>query len=289
MHTECGPEAAQWVLVSFRPLLLIAFVVLVGACAYDGPSSGVRVATPDTVDGGDEAAAPGDDGTSVGRLLVDSGSSAAAAASDPASASGTANGSAGGDASGRPDSEIAATALPASVAVVGDSLTLSAQDEIETALSTLGVDVIAIDGVESRRMASGGSALPPGTEAVDAIVDAGVLPEVWIVALGTNDVGAQVSASAFADDVAAVLRRIPAGAPVIWVDLWIRDRPDDVAAANRAIRSVVTLRAGSVVVDWHAWGAFPDTITGDGVHLTDRGQIRFAEAIAAAVVALSAG
>ncbi len=271
-------------------LLLIVALATIAACGYDGPSSGVRV-VPDVsvVDGAAGAAADASVGEAAGAEVspgADDG--AAGAESGGGSATGSANGSRTGGATGAP--EIGTThSLPASVAIVGDSLTLSAQDEIEGELTALGVDVVAIDGVESRRMTTGGSGLPPGTEAVDAIVEAGVLPEMWIVALGTNDVGAQVSASTFADDVAAVLRRIPSGAPVIWVDLWIRDRPDDVDEANRAIRSVLAFRAESAVVDWHAWGEFPDTITGDGVHLTDRGQVRFAEAIAAAVVAMSAG
>jgi lysophospholipase L1-like esterase len=104
--------------------------------------------------------------------------------------------------------------MPGTVAVVGDSLTLSAVDEIEDALTGAGLEVLAVDGVESRRMVRGGSEIPPGVDAIDDILTAGHEPELWIIALGTNDVGNGIDEPQFSDDVAAVLTTVPAGAPV---------------------------------------------------------------------------
>ncbi len=259
-----GP--AHWMTVPYRSLILVAATLVVAGCGLDA-SSGVSVAG-----GGDAPTELGADGA-----IGDSGG--------VRPRTGTPNGLDDRDRSGSTvRSPVAAdTRLPGSVAIVGDSLTLSAEDELEAALSAMGVMVMAIDGVESRRMAKGGSDLPPGTDAIDEIVDGGAVPDLWIIALGTNDVGAQVSVDDFRDDVASVLRRIPAGAPVIWVDIWIRDRADAAVEANEAIRSVLAVRPNSFVVDWHAWGYVPDTITGDGVHLTDLGQQRFAATIVSAV------
>lgn len=172
--------------------------------------------------------------------------------------------------------------MPTTAAVVGDSLTLSAVDEITDALDALGLEAV-VDGMENRRLVRGSSDLPSGTDAIEAILDAGP-PELWVVALGTNDVGAQVSDDDFLSDLVEVLRLVPDDAPLVWVDLWIRDRPDQIATANRTIRSALGRRsAPTVVVDWHSHGEEPGVIVGDGVHLTEEGQRRFAGSIAAAV------
>lgn len=177
--------------------------------------------------------------------------------------------------------------MPATVAVVGDSLTVAATDEIADALSRVGVRTALIDGRESRRMTAGGSDLPSGVSAIEGIVGSH-RPDLWVVALGTNDVGAELGAERFRSDVRATLDAIPSDAPVVWVDVWIRDRRDDVVAANTLLHAELAGRAAPTsVVDWFSAGAIDGVITGDGVHLTDAGQIHFAAEIAEAVVALS--
>jgi lysophospholipase L1-like esterase len=179
--------------------------------------------------------------------------------------------------------------MPGTVAVVGDSLTVSAADEIDVALTDAGLEVLAVDGLENRRMVRGGAETRPGVDAIDDILAAGHEPELWIVALGTNDVGNGIDEPHFSDDVEAVLRGVPTGAPVIWIDLFIRDRPRLVAQANDAIRSVSAIRPGTLVVDWNGLGDAPGIVTSDGVHLTEAGQDLFAATMAAAVDALFVG
>ena len=267
-------DPAQWVTVSFRPALVLASLVAIAGCSLDEVSAGVEV-----VPVVDESRAEGDTASS-GRSGGGSGSGvdvAAGAGTDVVEPSREA----ATDSLGAP--------LPATVAVVGDSLTLSAEGEITQALTELGLEVLVIDGIESRRMVNGGRDLPAGTDAIDEIVESGESPELWIVALGTNDVGAQVSSRSFADDVAEVLTRIPAGAPVIWVDVWIRDRAPAAAEANRTIRSVTAMRPATLVVDWYRHGEGPGVISRDGVHLTDDGQRLFAATMAAGVESMFAG
>ena len=143
--------------------------------------------------------------------------------------------------------------------------------------------VVAIDALESRRMSHGGSRLPPGTEAVDAI-RAEDAPGVWVVALGTNDVASDTSLADFRAEMRDVLDRIPVDDPVIWVDLWIGGEEELVARANRMIRVELRRRSGgTAVVDWYSHGTDAGVITVDGVHLTQTGQDLFAESIAVAV------
>jgi lysophospholipase L1-like esterase len=172
--------------------------------------------------------------------------------------------------------------LPVSVAVVGDSLTLSAVEELRPALTRLGLDVIAIDGVEDRRMVSRTSTVSSGSDAISVILE-NDSPDLWVIALGTNDVGAQQATQTIRGHMTAVLDLIPDGVPVVWVDLWIRDRHDQIVDVNDVIDSVIAARPGSAVVDWYSHGDDKSVITADGVHLTAAGQRVFAGSIAATI------
>ncbi len=172
---------------------------------------------------------------------------------------------------------------PATVAVVGDSLTRSAENEIVAALTADGLDVLVVDAIESRRMTHGGSAVPPGTEAIENI-QAVVEPDLWVIALGTNDVASLGSADGFRAEMQSVLTLLPVDAPVVWVDLWIRDRTAPIGEANRLIRDELRAwRGGAAVVDWYSHGDDDGIITGDGVHLTESGRQLFAASISAAI------
>lgn len=253
------------------PLLLVA-VALVAGCAWDGPRSDVRVVTSETVGtasaSADPDAAPGvpTDAGPHGRPVLPV---------DPAP-------------SGLEDrpAVLGAIHVPDTVAVVGDSLTVAATEEITTALAHLGVRAVVIDARESRRMASGSRDLPSGVSAIDDVLDEHE-PDVWVVALGTNDVGAGAGPERFVEDLRTTVASIPATAPLVWVDVWIRDRVEEVVEANTLLRRELSRRpAVTEVVDWFSAAAADDdgVITGDGIHLTERGEERFAAAIADAVL-----
>jgi lysophospholipase L1-like esterase len=175
--------------------------------------------------------------------------------------------------------------LPDTVAVVGDSLTESAMEEIETTLTQNGVEVMALDGLTNRRMVRASGDIVPGTAAVDAIL-ASVAdpPDVWVIALGTNDVGGAATPDEFAADMRELLGRLPPDAPVVWVDIWIRDMADQVVEANAVIREVIDERGNGHVADWHSRGGEGSAITDDGVHLTGDGRWIFARTIVDALL-----
>ncbi len=174
-------------------------------------------------------------------------------------------------------------ARPRSVAVIGDSLTLSAQEEISAALELAGIELFIVDGAENRRMTSGSSEVPPATASIEAVLQ-DAQPELWVFALGTNDVGAQTGTDVFREDMNVMLDLLPVNASVIWVDLWIRDRDGKIVEANEAIRLELGRRRGvGAVVDWHTQADNPGIITRDGVHLTADGQQLFADSIVTAI------
>jgi lysophospholipase L1-like esterase len=267
---------APWALASLAVMLLLA------GCGLDGSNSGVQALTSTTSPEGGQAGGPDsemapEDSTDGGAGVPD-GSWTPAVSEMP-----------DGPPSHLPQASLPPRnslpeQLPDSAAVVGDSLTESAQDEIAAYLDGIGIDVVTIDGAQNRRMTHGDHP-DPGIDIVERIA-AVAQPEVWVIALGTNDVGAEVSPQQFAADVDALLTAIPAGAPVVWVDVWIRDRQDQVETANRVLRETVARRADTIVADWFSHGDDAGIITDDGVHLTADGRYMFAATIAAATVAL---
>ncbi len=251
---------------------LVALVLITG-CAWDGPASGVEVVPPSAapavaVEGEVALEAEPTASTEPQRVEV-----AESLVTVPAIPQAT-----------LPRVRPAPDDLPGTVAVVGDSLTLSASDEIEAYLTALGIEVLAVDGAENRRMTRG-SEPRPGVDVVEQIA-AVAEPELWVIALGTNDVGAESSVEAFATDVESVLDAIPDGAPVVWVNLFIRNRAAQVEGANAELSTTLSDRSDSIVADWFQHGDEPGLVTVDGVHLTEDGQFVFAATIAAATVTL---
>lgn len=182
---------------------------------------------------------------------------------------------------------IGALELPDVVGVVGDSLTVSASEEITSSLALLGADTV-IDAQEGRRMTAVNGDVRSGLDGIEAVTEIAE-PDLWVVALGTNDVGAQTGEERFRDDVRAIVRALPYDAPIVWVDVWIRDRDPASIEANALLREELgRRRAPTAVVDWHARGVVAGNITADGIHLTEQGRRAFAEAIATQLVTLVA-
>lgn len=174
---------------------------------------------------------------------------------------------------------------PLSVAIIGDSLTLSAIEELRSAMADLQFAEVTIDALQSRRMVDRAGTVTSGAESIASILETHP-PDIWVIALGTNDVSAAQSADPVRDAMESVLELIPEDVPVIWVDIWIRDQVLDVTKANKIVRSVMAARPGTAVVDWSSYGADPSIFAIDGIHITNRGQVLFAAAIASAIAGL---
>jgi lysophospholipase L1-like esterase len=183
---------------------------------------------------------------------------------------------------------LAARLAPADVAVVGDSLTLSAQQEVTDTLGRLGLGVVRVDGQVSRRMTSATDTIRSGLSVVQEIA-ASSNPQVWVIALGTNDVASGVPADSLSRSVRQVLDAIPPGAMVVWVDTWLRDEFDAVVAGNQIIREAVESRPNSVVADFFSYGDDEGIVGSDGVHLTTAGRRLFANVMANGIAAVLDG
>jgi len=125
----------------------------------------------------------------------------------------------------------------------------------------------------------GGANLPSGVAAIDGVLDDDLEPELWIVALGTNDVGAGTDPATVQDDIDELLDQVPDDAPLFWVDTWVRDERARTDLFNALIRATLAERPNSWVLDWNDLAETDGLILPDGVHLTERGRLEFARMI----------
>ena len=152
-----------------------------------------------------------------------------------------------------------------SVYVLGDSLVLSASDELRSIIG----DNLTID-------AEAGLGL---YYAAGRIELAAVNADIVVVSLGTNDFN---EPEAFVDSVAGALVTLAAANCVIWVDT--QTFQPGLVAINDGIVSEATA-AGRLVAGWSQLSGndFPERHAGDGYHLSFEGQEVFASLIATTV------
>jgi hypothetical protein len=151
---------------------------------------------------------------------------------------------------------------PASIYVLGDSVTLGAKLPMPTALA--GWELV-FDSKESRR-------IDQGIDIVQA--KGGVVGRVLVVHLCTNWGGDDFGAAA-----ARLMSALAGVDRVIWVTCvpWI----PAVGAADEAIRALPSLYPNVVVADWAAVATTPGFTYDDGLHLRTEGAEGFAALIAA--------
>ena len=93
--------------------------------------------------------------------------------------------------------------------------------------------MLAIDAQVGRRITVGsGGQLYPGTDVVEYIANSDP-PDVWVIALGTNDIGQYPDAGEFTLQVQTLLDLLPPAAPLVWVDTWDGNRLDETAPRQR--------------------------------------------------------
>lgn len=179
---------------------------------------------------------------------------------------------------GEPDDSAVDAADIDKVMMVGDSITVGATPALEAQFDALGL-THEIQAERGKRMAVSSSGNPSGATVAEAMVDADddePSTEVWVVALGTNDIGQYASPDEIAAAVNEVLAEVPADAALVWVDTYISDRLEQTEAVNSIIRERVARRGNSVIAPWSANAPAEGVLSGDGVHPTTDGSVWFA-------------
>jgi lysophospholipase L1-like esterase len=180
----------------------------------------------------------------------------------------------------RPAEGLGVAADATSVVVVGDSITQGSADEIRYVMAGLGYTDITVDGLTSRRIVTGGDGDPEsGTQAVRRLLDEGADPDVWVIALGTNDIGKYASSEEYGALVSQLVDLLPDDRPLLWVDAYRDDYVGDSEVFDEAVRAQLSDRDGTVVVSWFDVATAEPSLLRDGVHPTSEGRARFAGVI----------
>lgn len=179
-------------------------------------------------------------------------------------------------------------ASAATLAMIGDSITFMSTEALQATLSTTGLEVLAIDAQVGRRITVGNGGRPHSGVDIAAFIANSDPPDVWVIALGTNDIGQYADAAEFATHVKSLLDVLPSAAPLVWVDTWDGGRPDETRLVNDTLRVMAGTRDDVVIVDWSSHGDDDGVVSGDRVHPTEAGTLVFAQVVAEGVGALLA-
>jgi lysophospholipase L1-like esterase len=173
-----------------------------------------------------------------------------------------------------------------SIVMIGDSITVASTPALEEQFAGLGFDDSAIEAVVGKRIAVSTGGNPSGVDVADFIVgadDGDSDGELWIVALGTNDVNQYGSPDEIAAVVNEMLDAVPDDVPLVWVETYYRSESDGAALINAIVTDRLARRGNSVVAPWNAFASGDGIVQSDGVHPTDAGTIVFADVVAATI------
>ncbi len=166
------------------------------------------------------------------------------------------------------------------VVVVGDSLTLGAENATMRELLAGGYGPICIDGGVSRRMTVGGTSSVSNAVNVIARIKASdpwwAKPDVrWVLAIGTNDVRQLDQSAAYSSTIQVGITAVgTSNFPICWVD--VRTRREGWAPFETQWNTAMHI-PGVTVIGWAAAvAATPETYMygyPDWVHLLSAGNV----------------
>ncbi|MEO5901747.1 MAG: GDSL-type esterase/lipase family protein [Ilumatobacteraceae bacterium] len=212
----------------------------------------------------------------------------------------------GGSAAGQrteattPDLELPAVVAPtpagsstpiASVGMIGDSITVRSKPALTSVLASRGISEVVIDAEVRRRIEVGngkGDAPINGETALRKLLADGVKPDVWVFALGTNDVG-NVDHDAYSALIETMLAMPPATTPVVWVDVYRPSNLPQTKVFNSTLRTTAAQRPLTSVVSWYALASDKSKklLSSDNLHPNEAGESAFAALVGGAIAALS--
>lgn len=175
-----------------------------------------------------------------------------------------------------------------SVAMIGDSITALSTTSLEKVFTAQGISDATIDAQVSRRIKVGNGKREPlnGEQVLDDLLARGADPDVWVVALGTNDVSSYDDAE-LGGLIDEMLAKLPHGMPAVWIDVFLPEHPDATGQFNSVLRQRVPTRPNTSVASWFAV-ASKDAATlmsSDRIHPSDAGEAAFADLVGRAVAA----
>lgn len=165
--------------------------------------------------------------------------------------------------------------------MIGDSITVGARAALEAEFTDLGME-FTIEAQNGKRLVAstsdnvGGATIAAGLNGAE-----GTDPEseVWVIALGTNDIAKYGGPDEIVAVVNEMLANVPADAALVWIDVYIHHLPEESEDVNRLIRQRVAQRGNGIVAPWTAFAEGADVLSIDGIHPTDSGSDLFAAVV----------
>ena len=113
--------------------------------------------------------------------------------------------------------------------MIGDSITVASTPALQEVYEQLGFDEIIIESKQGKRTALTFGSNPSGVDIASFIVnspdrDDDHSNELWVVALGTNDINQYGDAAERAAAINEMLQTVPEESPLIWVDTYFEDQ-----------------------------------------------------------------
>ena len=177
-----------------------------------------------------------------------------------------------------------------SLVMVGDSITAGSTTPLKAAFSAVGFTGVTIEAQPSRRIEVGGGPNEPrsGMQAITTLLADHAAPDVWVVALGTNDVGKYADEAAYAQLIDRLLALVPGGRPLLWVDVYRREYLAHCKLFNTALRDRLHARGNAASVSWFDLASQRNQkiLKTDDIHPNAKGIQVFADLVATGVTKL---
>ncbi len=172
----------------------------------------------------------------------------------------------------------------AQVVMIGDSITVGATDELVAGFESAGLPV-EIGAQSGKRIDVSTGSNPSGTRVAElfSLGAGGGDDALWVVALGTNDIGQFSDPAEVEQEIRDLVAVVPPQAPLVWINTWFTDRPEATEMVNDAITTVMRERGNTTIGDWATLATVDGVLVSDGVHTTDAGAQMFADLVVGTV------
>ena len=172
-------------------------------------------------------------------------------------------------------------------AMVGDSITKASSKVLTDVLKNQGFTDITIEAEVSRRIAVGDGKAEPlsGIKTLFTMISDGVSPDVWGIAMGTNDAGKYKNADEYAALIDQMLAMPDATVPIVWVDVYNPNQLPGTKLFNEVLRERAATRANTTVLSWFDLASDPKEkiLRTDHIHPNEKGTLVFADLVSAAL------
>lgn len=173
-----------------------------------------------------------------------------------------------------------------SIVMIGDSITVGSTPYLEEQFALMGFGDVSINAQNGKRIGVSFGNNPSGSDVAQFIAaseDTDLEATLWVVALGTNDIGQYNGAEEIAVQIDEILEPIPEDAPMIWINTYYADRPDSTRDVNAAIEERMNDRGNSTIGRWNELAPTDGVLRSDGIHPGDEGAKVFAELVTTTV------